>query len=109
MKPLLLKSVNRCLLAAMLCVFAAPMFAQTAPPPSPSQSQLSPLQSAATATPVAPASVTATPAAVNNQDYRLGAGDAIGVQVYQSPDLSIDARVSESGVISYPLVGSVQL
>jgi polysaccharide export outer membrane protein len=45
----------------------------------------------------------------NNQDYRLGAGDAIGVQVYQSPDLSIDARVSESGVISYPLVGSVQL
>ena len=45
----------------------------------------------------------------NQQDYRLGAGDAIGVQVYQSPDLSVDARVSETGVISYPLVGSVQL
>jgi polysaccharide export outer membrane protein len=44
-----------------------------------------------------------------NQDYRLGPGDAIGVQVYQSPDLSVDARVSENGVISYPLVGSVQL
>jgi polysaccharide biosynthesis/export protein len=44
-----------------------------------------------------------------NSDYRLGAGDAIGVQVYQSPDLSVDARVSESGVISYPLVGSVQI
>lgn len=42
-------------------------------------------------------------------DYRLGPGDAIGVQVYQSPDLSVDARVSESGVISYPLVGTVQL
>ena len=110
MKPLLLKSVNRYLLAAMLCVFAVPMLAQTAPPRSPSQPPLSPLQSAAAATPVAPASVTATPDAVpNNQDYRLGAGDAIGVQVYQSPDLSIDARVSESGVISYPLVGSVQL
>ncbi|MEO5660531.1 MAG: polysaccharide export protein EpsE [Polaromonas sp.] len=45
----------------------------------------------------------------NQQDYRLGAGDSIGVQVYQSPDLSVDARVSETGVISYPLIGSVQL
>jgi len=106
MKPLLPSSMIRCLLTAMLCVFAAPMFSQT--PPSPSQPQPSPppLQAAATATPVAPASVAPVP---NNQDYRLGAGDAIGVQVYQSPDLSIDARVSESGVISYPLVGSVQL
>ena len=48
-------------------------------------------------------------AATANQDYRLGPGDAIGVQVYQSPDLSVDARVSETGVISYPLVGSIQL
>lgn len=54
------------------------------------------------------AAVTPAPVAVQ-QDYRLGAGDAIGVQVYQSPDLSVDARVSETGVISYPLVGSVQL
>ena len=44
-----------------------------------------------------------------NADYRLGPGDAIGVQVFQNPDLSVDARVSENGVISYPLVGSVQL
>lgn len=50
-----------------------------------------------------------TPALSSQQDYRLGAGDAIAVQVYQSPDLSIEARVSETGVISYPLVGSVQL
>lgn len=50
-----------------------------------------------------------TTAPPGNSDYRLGPGDAIGVQVYQSPDLSVDARVSESGVISYPLVGSVQL
>ena len=45
----------------------------------------------------------------SQQDYRLGAGDSIGVQVYQSPDLSVDARVSETGVISYPLVGSLEL
>lgn len=49
------------------------------------------------------------PAAPVQQDYRLGAGDSIGVQVYQSPDLSVDARVSETGVISYPLLGTVQL
>lgn len=58
---------------------------------------------------VQPAAKPAAPAAPANQDYRLGAGDAIGVQVYQSPDLTVDARVSESGVIGYPLVGSVQL
>lgn len=52
------------------------------------------------------AGVTGTQA---QQDYRLGAGDSIGVQVYQSPDLSVDARVSETGVISYPLVGTLQL
>lgn len=49
------------------------------------------------------------PSASTQRDYRLGAGDSIGVQVYQVPDLSVDARVSETGVISYPLVGSVQL
>lgn len=47
--------------------------------------------------------------AQTQQDYRLGAGDSIGVQVYQSPDLSVDARVSETGVISYPLVGTLQI
>jgi polysaccharide biosynthesis/export protein len=61
----------------------------------------------------APATSVAAPPApsapVAAADYRLGPGDAIGVQVYQSPDLSVDARVSESGVISYPLVGSVQI
>ena len=40
-------------------------------------------------------------------EYRLAAGDAIKVQVYQNPDLTLEARVSESGAISYPLVGSV--
>lgn len=61
---------------------------------------------------VAPSSTGAVPKISSNpatQDYRLGAGDSIGIQVYQSPDLSVDARVSETGVISYPLVGSLQL
>lgn len=42
-------------------------------------------------------------------DYRLGPGDSIKVQVYQSPDLALEARVSESGVINYPLVGQVHI
>ncbi len=46
---------------------------------------------------------------VSAQDYRLGAGDSIGVQVFQNPDLTVEARVSESGVISYPLIGNVQI
>lgn len=42
-------------------------------------------------------------------DYALGAGDAIRVQVFQNPDLTIEARVSETGTINYPLIGAVQL
>ncbi|WP_048440565.1 polysaccharide export protein EpsE [Caenimonas sp. SL110] len=42
-------------------------------------------------------------------DYRLAAGDSIKVQVYQNPDLTLEARVSESGTVNYPLVGGVNL
>lgn len=42
-------------------------------------------------------------------EYRLGPGDAIRVQVFQNPDLTVEARVSENGSISYPLVGLMQL
>jgi len=42
-------------------------------------------------------------------DYALGAGDAIRVQVFQNPELTIEARVSENGTINYPLIGSVGL
>lgn len=109
MNPLMLKPMTRYLLTFLLGALALPLLAQTAPTAPPPPAAPPSAQAAVTATPVAPASVTATPTLPNSQDYRLGAGDAIGVQVYQSPDLSIDARVSESGVISYPLVGSVQL
>lgn len=43
------------------------------------------------------------------EDYRLGPGDTLRIQVFQSPDLTVEARVSESGVISYPLVGSIRV
>ena len=47
--------------------------------------------------------------AESRADYALGAGDAIRVQVFQNPDLSIETRLSENGVITYPLIGAVDL
>jgi len=42
-------------------------------------------------------------------DYQLGAGDAIRIQVFQNPDLTVEARVSENGSVSYPMIGSITL
>lgn len=47
--------------------------------------------------------------AVNNSEYKLGPGDSIRVQVFQNPDLTVETRVSETGTISYPLVGNVAI
>ena len=42
-------------------------------------------------------------------EYRLGAGDLVRVSVYQNPDLTLEAGLTESGFISYPLLGSLRL
>jgi polysaccharide export outer membrane protein len=42
-----------------------------------------------------------------DQQYLLAPGDVIHINVFKNPDLSIDARVSDAGTISYPLIGSV--
>jgi polysaccharide export outer membrane protein len=42
-------------------------------------------------------------------DYKLGSGDAIKIVVFQNPDLTLETRVSESGSITYPLIGSVNI
>jgi polysaccharide export outer membrane protein len=44
-----------------------------------------------------------------NVDYKLGQGDAIRIVVFQNPDLTLDSRVSESGTITYPLIGTVDI
>jgi polysaccharide biosynthesis/export protein len=44
-----------------------------------------------------------------HQEYLLGAGDSIRVTVFQNPDLTLEARVSEKGTITYPLVGTLKL
>ena len=42
-------------------------------------------------------------------DYVLGPGDVLKISVYQNPDLTLETRISESGVISYPLLGNVKI
>lgn len=42
-------------------------------------------------------------------DYQLGPGDVIRIQVFQNPELTTEARVAESGVISFPLAGVVKV
>ncbi|MDR2678806.1 MAG: polysaccharide export protein EpsE [Zoogloeaceae bacterium] len=46
---------------------------------------------------------------VDRNDYRLAPGDLIRVLVFQNPDLTLDTRISESGDITYPLVGIVRI
>jgi polysaccharide export outer membrane protein len=58
-------------------------------------------------TSVAPVSAQTSAAAPN--EYRLGPGDVVRVTVYQNPDLTLEARIGEGGVVSYPLLGSVRL
>lgn len=57
----------------------------------------------------ASAQTAAAPAATANAEYKLGAGDVIRVVVYQNTDLTLETRVSETGVISYPLLGNIRI
>lgn len=49
------------------------------------------------------------PTAEDPKNYTLGPGDEIRISVFQNPDLTLDTRVNESGTISYPLIGSVEV
>src|SRR5258708_2883428 len=42
-------------------------------------------------------------------EYLLSPGDILKISVFKNPDLSLDVRVSESGAIGYPLIGSVPI
>jgi polysaccharide export outer membrane protein len=51
----------------------------------------------------------AAPGTSTVAQYRLAAGDSIRVFVYQNPDLSLEVRLTESGTVSFPLLGTVSL
>lgn len=55
-----------------------------------------------------PASAQATQDATPDL-YRIGPGDTVRITVYQSPDLTLETKVTEAGVISYPLIGAIRL
>lgn len=78
-----MKRLGTFLIAALLGLGAAQVRAQAAPP--------------------------ATVAAAAAAEYRLGAGDVVRIVVYQNPDLTLETRVSETGVVSYPLLGAVRI
>jgi len=45
----------------------------------------------------------------SSQDYSVGPRDVLAITVYDEPDLSKKLRVSESGAVSFPLIGQVQV
>jgi polysaccharide biosynthesis/export protein len=53
--------------------------------------------------------VTVNPASEVSKEYVLAAGDVLRINVFQNAELSLEARVSESGTISYPLLGTVRV
>jgi polysaccharide export outer membrane protein len=55
------------------------------------------------------AAATAQPQDGRKSEYLLGAGDSIRITVFQNPDLTVETRVSETGSVTYPLVGAVPL
>jgi polysaccharide export outer membrane protein len=48
-------------------------------------------------------------ASAEEANYILGSGDVLKITVYNNPDLSLEARVTEAGLISFPLVGEIQI
>lgn len=72
---------------------------------------------------LAPAGVAAQPAGVAAQpsaatapgtgpaspEYRLGAGDVVRISVYQNPDLTTETRITEAGIVTFPLLGAIRI
>lgn len=45
----------------------------------------------------------------DKQEYLLGAGDVIKINIYSNPDLATEARVTVGGAITFPLLGEVKV
>jgi polysaccharide export outer membrane protein len=84
-----MNGIRRLLQALLLALCAGAALAATNPPPA--------------------AQRPAQPGQQGTPDYRIGGGDVLHILVYQNPDLTLDARVSDSGFISFPLLGTVKV
>lgn len=49
------------------------------------------------------------PVVVEDSSYQLGSGDLIRIQVYGESDLSMEARITDTGTLSYPFLGQIQV
>lgn len=47
--------------------------------------------------------------AQQGRGYVLGAGDVVKITVFQNPDMTTEARISEEGKITFPLIGQVEI
>lgn len=68
-----------------------------------------PLTSTAPVAVVPSAAAIPQPAAVAPEDYVLSPGDIVEVKVFQEDDLDTIARISQDGVIVFPLIGRVSI
>lgn len=50
-----------------------------------------------------------TTAFAQEPTYVLGAGDLIRINVFNNPDLTLETRIAEGDIISYPLIGPVKI
>src|SRR2546430_761879 len=53
------------------------------------------------------AALIASQAAFAQSHELLGDGDTVRISVFQNPDLTTEARISERGSINFPLIGEV--
>ena len=53
--------------------------------------------------------VMAFPALSQEKNEKLGVGDAIRVIVFQQPDLTTEARISDKGTVNMPLIGETKV
>lgn len=42
-------------------------------------------------------------------DTQLGAGDVVKMTVFNNPDLGLETRINDSGAVTFPLIGQVQI
>ncbi len=54
-------------------------------------------------------SIGAQTSSADDNNYLLGPGDTVKISVYNNPDLTLETRITESGTISFPLLGEVVL
>ena len=53
--------------------------------------------------------VSVNTAVAEEANYLLGSGDVLRISVYNNPDLTLETRVGERGMITFPLIGEVQV